>query len=282
MPRCTSSSRAATPATRRWRQPPCCACASRCRPESAATCSRWSGDAGELTGLNSSGRAPQGADPESLEAVPERGPQTVTVPGAVAGWKALLERHGRLGLDTCLAAAIEHAEHGFAVTPVIARSWQGAEAALADDPEFRRELPASTGGRRRRTTSRASPRACGASPSRGRTRSTTARSRVRSAPRAGSRSRISPGTRRSGSQPLRRSYRDVTVAELPPNGQGAAALQAIGIYEGLPRPESELDRVHLQAEAMKLAFADALPLHRGRAAPRRATSPTATWRSGAP
>src|SRR5262249_20158390 len=78
---------------------------------------------GALDGLNASGRAPRSAEPDELEALPLRGPQSVTVPGAVSGWAALLERHGRLGLDTCLAPAIALADQGFAVTPVIAGAW---------------------------------------------------------------------------------------------------------------------------------------------------------------
>jgi gamma-glutamyltranspeptidase/glutathione hydrolase len=212
--------------------------------------------AGELTGLNSSGRAPQSADPESFDAVPERGPRTVTVPGAVAGWEALLERHGNLGLDTCLAAAIDHAEHGFAVTPVIARSWEGAEPELARDPEFSASyLPApAVGETHRQPRLAASLRRIAAEGPDALYRGVIARAIC-----AASWLEESDLAHHEAEwvEPLRRRYRDVTVAELPPNGQGAAALQAMGIYEGLAQPESELDRVHLQAEAMKLAFADA-------------------------
>ena len=76
----------------------------------------WQHDA--LTGLNASGRAPASADPEALGAeMLFTGPQSVTVPGAVAGWQALLERHGTWGLDRCLADAIDAAENGFVLTP---------------------------------------------------------------------------------------------------------------------------------------------------------------------
>ena len=65
---------------------------------------------------------------EHLEPVAETGPRSVTVPGAVAGWAALAERHGRLGLDTCLADAIHAAEHGFAVAPLTAAAWAESPA----------------------------------------------------------------------------------------------------------------------------------------------------------
>ena len=72
-----------------------------------------------------------------------------------------------------------------------------------------------------------------------------------------SRSTTSP-THADWVEPLRRHYRGVDVCEIPPNGQGVAALQALGILGGLDHTGARaLDRVHLQAEAMKLAFADA-------------------------
>ena len=70
---------------------------------------------GRAEGLDSAGPAPRSAEP--LSPAPQSGAQSVTVPGAVGGWAALAERHGRLGLDTCLADAIDVAEGGYAVTP---------------------------------------------------------------------------------------------------------------------------------------------------------------------
>ena len=77
---------------------------------------------GRLEGLDSAGPAPRSADPSAP--VEENGPRSVTVPGAVAGWAALAERHGRLGLDACLEAAIDAAEQGFAIAPRTAEIWQ--------------------------------------------------------------------------------------------------------------------------------------------------------------
>src|SRR4051812_35190178 len=97
---------------------------------------------GALHGLNASGRAPRSADPDALDALPERGPRSVTVPGAVSGWAALLERHGRWGLDRCLADAIDAAEQGYAVTPVIAASWQRLAGELSDPESIASLTPA--------------------------------------------------------------------------------------------------------------------------------------------
>ena len=77
---------------------------------------------GRAHGLDAAGPAPAAAAPSSP--VAQTGPRSVTVPGAVAGWAALAERYGRLGLDACLADAIDAAERGFAVTARCAAHWQ--------------------------------------------------------------------------------------------------------------------------------------------------------------
>ena len=81
---------------------------------------------GEAHGLDAAGPAPVGADPDApVEPV---GPRSVTVPGAVGGWRALSERFGRLGLDACLTPAIDIARAGFAIGPRAASLWEGAPA----------------------------------------------------------------------------------------------------------------------------------------------------------
>jgi gamma-glutamyltranspeptidase/glutathione hydrolase len=213
---------------------------------------------GELTGLNASGRAPAAADPGAMGiAIPERGPLSVTAPGAVGGWAALAERHGRLGLDRALTDAIDIAERGFAVTPVIAGYWAGAAADLAQHDEARRVfLPAPRVGEIVRLPELAA---------------TLRRIAVDGAggfyggPVADAICAVTPLTHddlvlphADWVEPLRKRYGGVEVCEIPPNGQGVAALQALGILEGLDHASGDaLDRVHLQAEAMKLAFADA-------------------------
>src|SRR5262245_222503 len=77
---------------------------------------------GRVEALDAAGPAPARAEP--LDPVDHKGPRSVDVPGAVAGWAALAERHGRLGLDACLADAIDVAERGFAVGARTAAAWQ--------------------------------------------------------------------------------------------------------------------------------------------------------------
>ncbi len=212
---------------------------------------------GALTGLNASGRAPTTADPESLDRVPLHGPMSVTVPGAVAGWVALLERYGRLGLDRCLTPAIDAAERGFAATPVIAAAWAALAPYLAADPELARcYTPAPRVGEIVRNP------ALAATLRRIADHGVDAIARGPIAEAICAASWLDEDDLAANVpewvEPLRLRYRDVEVCELPPNGQGAAALQAIGIATEFDlAAASDADRVHLLAEAMKLAFSDA-------------------------
>jgi gamma-glutamyltranspeptidase/glutathione hydrolase len=213
---------------------------------------------GELTGLNASGRAPAAADPDAMgTTVPVRGPLSVTAPGAVAGWVALAERHGRLGLDRALEDAIDIAERGYAVTPVIAGYWAGAEAELGRFDDARRTfLPAPLVGRLVQFPELAETL---------RRIASQGADGIYRGPVADAICAVTPLTpddlavaHADWVEPLRKGYRGVEVCEIPPNGQGVAALQALGILAGLDHTGGRaLDRVHLQAEAMKLAFADA-------------------------
>jgi gamma-glutamyltranspeptidase/glutathione hydrolase len=187
---------------------------------------------GELDGLDAAGPAPAGAQP--LEPVAERGPSSVTVPGAVAGWAALVERFGRLRLDSCLADAIDAAEGGFAVTAHVASAWKaGPDTAAAwavanVPPEF--DPPPSMGQRVRFPELAATLRAI-----------------ADVGPQALYRGRIAEAICTASwlaeedleafvprwVEPLRVSYRGYQVAELPPPNQGIAALEGLALLQGL-------------------------------------------------
>jgi gamma-glutamyltranspeptidase/glutathione hydrolase len=212
---------------------------------------------GRLSGLNGSGRAPSGIDPDRFTTAITNGPESVTVPGAVAAWADLLARHGRFGLDRCLAPAIDAAEQGFTVTPTIAAAWAALEPLLRRDPELARCFtPVPLAGTKARNPAMAAMlREIAA-------HGPAALYRGPIAEAICAVSLIAPedlaGHRSTWVEPLRLRYRDVDVVELPPNGWGATALQAIGIADGLIDPGAALaDRIHLQAEAVKLALADA-------------------------
>ncbi len=212
---------------------------------------------GELSGLNGSGRAPASVDADRVHAPIGYGPQSVTVPGAVAAWHDLLQRYGTLGLDGCLTPAIDVAENGFRVTPIIGSAWAQLAPALAHDAEL---------------ASHFTPAPAVGATARNRTLAKTLRHIAQHGPDgfyrgpiADAITEVSPldlddlaDHRSEWVKPLRHTYRDVEVVELPPNGWGAAALQAIALTGGLEvGAAATAHRVHLQAEAMKLAFADA-------------------------
>ena len=191
---------------------------------------------GQLHGLNGSGRSPAVIDAVRVDA---SGPRSVTVPGAVRAWADLAERFGRLGLDAALAPAADLAERGLACTARIADKWAKAENAPWPAPGF--------GGRYRLPDLAETLRAIATDGADAFYRGTIAES-IASVCWL---SEDDLATHRSEwVEPLRYSYRGVEVCELPPNGQGAAALIALGIYEGLE------PGLHSQIEAMKLALAD--------------------------
>ncbi len=193
---------------------------------------------GELHGLNGSGRSPAEL-PEPR--VHEAGPRSVTVPGAVRAWADLAERFGRLGLDEALAGAIDAAERGVAATERVAQHW-----ALAGE---RAPWPAPRVGEvyalpeLARTLRRMADGGADAFYSGEVAEAIAASSWLSTDDLAAHRS--------EWVEPLRMRYRDVEVCELPPNGQGAAALIALGLLDGLP------DSLHTRIEATKLALADA-------------------------
>ena len=161
---------------------------------------------GELVGLDSAGPAPASAVPEPVE---QTGPRSVTVPGAVAGWAAFSERFGRLGLDACLADAIDAAERGFAVAPVTAARWAALGGPLGTPPRVG-EVVRPAGARRDAAANRVGG-AVGVLHGRGRRgdlRGVVARARTtsRRSSRAGS-SRCASTTRASRSASCRRRRR---------------------------------------------------------------------------
>jgi len=193
-------------------------------------------DAGVLYGLNGSGRSPTVL---TGEGVAEEGPRSVTVPGAVRLWADLADRFGRFGLDEALTHAAGLAESGIACTARIADKWSRAERAPWPAP--------SLGGRY------ALPdlaRTLGRIASEGPDAFYTGTVAVAISEATWLAEADLASHRSEWVEPLRFDYRGVEVCELPPNGQGAAALLALALYDGLE------PGLHAQLEAMKLALAD--------------------------
>jgi gamma-glutamyltranspeptidase/glutathione hydrolase len=226
-------------------------------------------DGRELAGLNASGRAPAAWKPErfaGLAAMPRAGWDTVTIPGAVSGWVALSRRFGKLPFADLFANAIAYARDGYAVSPVIAEKWAKAVPILGDVPGFAQHfLPR---GRALEAGELFS------SPAMANSLELIAKTEGEAFYRGSLTEKMVGHARANGGahtpedfashtcdwvEPIGIDYRGYTVHELPPNGQGIAALMALGIlreFELAPRPVDSPAVQHLEIEAMKLAFAD--------------------------
>jgi len=223
----------------------------------------------QVAALNASGRAPkaftlQQAQRLMLKAVPQTGPLPVTVPGAVSGWSALLERFGRMTLKDCLEPAIHTAVEGFPVSERISAGWQNSARKLSQDAEAARVyLPAPRPGQVHRQ------------PDLAETLRTIAQGGVDAFYTGDVADRIARCVQSHGGflsvadmaaheatwgAPIRTTYRDVEVLEHPPNGQGIAALLALNIVEAEDWHSTayfDPERWHRMMEAMRLGMADA-------------------------
>ena len=239
-------------------------------------------DGSKLHGLNSSGRAPRALDAGRIRGLghaemPELGWLPVTVPGIPAGWQALLERFGRADRERVYRAGIGYARDGFAVSPVVADSWARFLQRI-DGPARTSELGPQLAGWGAAFARDGRTPATGERwrlPDHARTLETLAREGA-SALYGGSLGEAVVGfAARTGGyltaddlaahradwvEPIHAPYRGCEVWEIPPNGQGIAALMGLSILEGFDlarHPHVSAESWHLGMEAMKLAFADA-------------------------
>ena len=237
----------------------------------------WDGD--KLHGLNGSGRAPLTHTPELFagqghKTVPAHGWLPVTVPGAPATWRDLHARFGKLPFEKLFEPAIAYAEGGFPVAPVTAGAWGGAARIYGEKnigPEFAGWFETFTPGG-------TAPRAgdMWASPGHASTLRRIAETNAEDFYQGELAGKIADFAARTGGyitredlaahtstwvEPINTSYRGYEVWEIPPNGQGIAALTALNILERFElgrHPRESVESYHLQIEAMKLGFADAL------------------------
>ncbi|MGH3682357.1 MAG: gamma-glutamyltransferase family protein, partial [Natronosporangium sp.] len=233
----------------------------------------WDGQ--RLHGLNGSGRAPAALTRDEVEpgpggGMPERGWPPVTVPGAPAGWRDLHDRFGSLPFRELLADAIGYAEHGYPVSPSVAQQWRVGVArhATLTGPEYDEwgrvwtiDGQAPRAGQRWRN------------PDAARTLRLIADSRAEAFYHGEIGQALADHAARTGGflttadlaghssswvEPVAADYHGHQVWELPPNGQGIAALLALSILDGLDLSGAdEAERRHIEIEAMKLGFADA-------------------------
>ncbi|TVQ35517.1 MAG: gamma-glutamyltransferase family protein [Geminicoccaceae bacterium] len=227
----------------------------------------WDGE--RLVGLNASGRAPRAWTAERFagaERMPVLGADAVTVPGAVSAWVALSERYGKLPFERLFEPAIRYAESGYLVSPIIASLWQRSKERLEAQPGFAEAfLPNGraplAGERFRLPAMAASLQAIASSRGEAFYRGALAEQMVAWVQAHGGGLAVEDLAehRADWVEPLARSGFGCTLHEIPPNGQGIAAQMALGILTHTAIADLEVDSVralHLQLEAMKLAFAD--------------------------
>lgn len=224
---------------------------------------------GKLHALNASGRSPAAWTPDYFsghDTVPLLGWGSVTVPGQVAGWAALSKRFGKLPFADLFQPAIEYADNGFPVSPTIARQWATQAPKLAEQPGFNQTF-APEG----RTPKAGEFWRC---PEQARTLERIAASQGHDFYHGELADKIVAFAQKTGGclthadlaahqcdwvNILSMAYRgDYALHELQPNGQGIAALMALGMLDTFEAPKAGnlFDQFHRPIEAMKLAFSD--------------------------
>jgi gamma-glutamyltranspeptidase/glutathione hydrolase len=227
----------------------------------------WDGK--KLHGLNASGRSPEGWTLDRFTgktAMPTTGWDAVTVPGAVSAWVALSERFGKLPFADLFEPAIRYAADGYLVSPTIARLWARQAPSLKDVPGFVEHFMPH--GRAPEAGEKF------AAPAHASTLKLIAETKGAAFYRGELAESMAAHSRKHGGamtmadlaahtanwvEPLAQDYRGYTLHEIPPNGQGIAAQIALGILENFDLgtiPLDSADSLHLQMEAVKLAFAD--------------------------
>ena len=231
----------------------------------------WDAKSGKLYGLNSSGWAPQGLNigrlkKKGLDKMPADGIDSVTVPGAVAGWSALHQRFGKLAWNELFQPAIFYADEGYPVPELVHEFWKEAPGAFATDAEGRRvylpngKVPGVGEvfwnpelGKALSAIAQHGPGAY--------YKGEIAQAILQTSHELG-------GTMSAADladfkpewvEPISTTYRDWRVYELPPNGQGMAALEMLNIMETSPASTAgslSVEELHKKIEAMKLAYAD--------------------------
>ncbi len=227
----------------------------------------WDGK--QLQGLNASGRSPNGWNLRRFagwSAMPTLGWDSVTVPGAVSAWMALSQRFGKLQFMDLFVPAIVYADKGFAVSPITAKNWATQAEKYSQSPDFAPAFmpngrPPKAGELFRFPDQAYSLSMIGASKGEAFYRGELAKKIVAHSQAQGGALALDDLAEHQvdWDATISQDYRGVTLHEIPPNGQGIAALIMLGILQHIELSKVALDSVdciHLQLEAMKLAFAD--------------------------
>ncbi|MCS6806332.1 MAG: gamma-glutamyltransferase [Acidobacteriota bacterium] len=231
----------------------------------------WDAKTQKLYGLNASGRSPRSLTLQhfqslGLKQIPSYGPLPVSVPGCVDGWFQMHKRFGRLPMTTILAPTIKYARQGFPVSELIAYYWQGNATQLAKYPGFQETFMPNGRAPRKGEIFR--------NPDLARTLEQIAEGGRDVFYRGQIARTIDAYMKRNGGflsyedlaehtsewvEPVSTNYRGYDVWELPPPGQGIAALQMLNILEGYDIKSfgfGSKEHIHYLVEAKKLVFED--------------------------
>lgn len=231
----------------------------------------WEAKTQRLYALNGSGRAPRGMTPEyflsrEMKEIPETGPLSINVPGAVDGWFEALGRFGSLSAETIFAPAIAYAEEGMPVSPKlggwihrgerILKPWESTAAVFLPG-----NRPLKTGAVLRQTDLAKTYRMLAKEGRDAFYRGPLGRSITEYVQRCGGvlSQEDLQAHHSDWVEPISTNYRGYDVYEFPPNSQGIAALEMLNILEGFDLKalgHQTADYLHLFLEAKKLAFAD--------------------------
>jgi gamma-glutamyltranspeptidase/glutathione hydrolase len=244
----------------------------------------WDAGRKQVTALNGSGRAPAAASIDELrtlgyEHMPVFTGHAVSVPGTVAGWNDLLDRHGSMKLADALSSAIWYAENGYPVSEIIGTAWAKPVEKLLRLPSWESgdldngpEQPSGNellvdgraprpGELMRIPTLAETLRGIAADGKDYIYRGVFAEKLCQHVQLYGG--WITPEDMSAHTStwetPITAEYRDVTLYECPPNGQGLAAAIAVNLASGFDLAEmNDVDRCHIMIECMRLGFADAM------------------------
>jgi gamma-glutamyltranspeptidase/glutathione hydrolase len=205
---------------------------------------------------------------KGMTAMPRAGIDSVTVPGVVDGWDKILSRFGRKKFHDVLAPAIHYADKGFPVTELDSAYWEDAETLLRKDANAKHtylpnDHPLRVGEIFRNPDLARSLRLIATNGRKAYYEGEIARELVAYSKRMGGTMTAEDLAQYSSEwmEPISTTYRGWTVYEMPPNGQGIAALEMLNIMENFPISKygtDSADALHVMIEAKKLAYADML------------------------
>ena len=226
----------------------------------------WDPDERRLHGFNGSGRSPAGLSIDAVrarghDAMPQRGPLTIDVPGAVDAWAQLLERFGRRSLADALLPAAQAADDGYALTAINVRSIRAALPTFDADARAVFEPAGDPGDRFRQPLLAATLRAIADGGRDAYYAGPIGAEIARAVQAAGGVLDASDLAAHRGDwvEPISTVYHGVEVATMPPNSQGITALMALNVLSALDWPMGEpmsAERIHAQVEAVKVAWSE--------------------------